>query len=106
VALVLDSLGVSRDLIVEDYALTDTAVDLRTQLLGRGSTGAGLAATAESILALSPVAQEAMLAAKPEYIRASLAAVEGRHGSVRAYLNEELGIDGTLLERLRDRLIE
>jgi hypothetical protein len=47
-----------------------------------------------------------MLAAKPEYIHASLAAVEGRHGSVRAYLHEELGIDGTLLERLRDRLIE
>ena len=105
VALVLDSLGVSRDAIVEDYALTDTAVDLRAQLLGSGSTGAGLAATAESILALSPVAQEAMLAAKPEYIRASLAAVEERHGAVRAYLNEELGIDPALLERLRDRLI-
>jgi protein-tyrosine phosphatase len=106
VALLLDALGVRREAIVEDYVLTDTAVDLHAQLLGREGTGAGLAATADALRALSPVARQAMLAAKPEYIQASLAAVEQRHGSVAAYLQDELGIETALLERLRERLIE
>ena len=105
VALVLESLGVRREAIVEDYTLTNTAVDLRAQLLGRDGTGAGLAATAEPLLALSAIAQNAMLAAQPEYILASLRAIEARHGSVRRYLLDELAIEPRLLERLRARLL-
>ena len=105
VALVLESLGVRREAIVEDYTLTNTAVDLRSQLLGQDGTGAGLAATVESILALSATAQEAMLAARPEYILASLGAIEARHGSVRQYLLDELALEPALLERLRERLL-
>ena len=105
VALVLESLGVRREAIVEDYTLTNTAVDLRLQLLGQDGTGAGLAATVESILALSATAQEAMLAARPEYILASLGAIEARHGSVRQYLLDELALEPALLERLRERLL-
>ncbi len=41
VALVLESLGVRREAIVEDYTLTNTAVDLRSQLLGPGWHGRG-----------------------------------------------------------------
>jgi protein-tyrosine phosphatase len=105
VALVLESLGVRRDEVVEDYTLTNTAVDLRSQLLGRDGSGAGLAATAEPILALSAMAQEAMLAARPEYILASLNAIEARHGSVRQYLLDELALEPVMLERLRERLL-
>lgn len=105
VALVLESLGVRREAIVEDYTLTNTAVDLRLQLLGQDGAGTGLAATVESILALSATAQEAMLAARPEYILASLGAIEARHGSVRQYLLDELALEPALLERLRERLL-
>jgi protein-tyrosine phosphatase len=105
VALVLESLGVRRDEVVEDYTLTNTAVDLRSQLLGRDGSGAGLAATAEPILALSAMAQEAMLAARPEYILASLNAIDARHGSVRQYLLDELALEPAMLERLRERLL-
>jgi protein-tyrosine phosphatase len=105
VALVLESLGVRREAIVEDYTLTNTAVDLRSQLLGQDGTGAGLAATAEPILALSAMAQEAMLAARPEYILASLGAIEARHGSVRRYLLDELALEPAMLERLHERLL-
>jgi protein-tyrosine phosphatase len=106
VALVLESLGVRRDAIVADYTLTNTAVDLRVQLLGRNATGAGLAATADPILALSPTAQDAVLSARPEYILASLDAIESRHGSVRRYLLDELQIEATLLERLQQRMLD
>jgi len=106
IALVLESLGVRREAIVADYTLTNTAVDLRAQLLGRNGTGAGLAATAEPILALSATAQDAMLAARPEYIQASLDAIEARHGSVRSYLLDELAIEPALLGRLQQRLLD
>lgn len=105
VALVLESLGVRREAIVEDYTLTNTAVDLRERLLGRDGTGAGLAATADPILALSAIAQEAVLAARPEYILASMGAIEARHGSVRRYLLDELALAPALLERLRQRML-
>jgi protein-tyrosine phosphatase len=105
VALVLESLGVRREAIVEDYTLTNAAVDLRAQLVGGNGTGAGLAATAESFLALSAIAQDAMLAARPEYILASLGAIEARYGSVRRYLLDELALEPALLKRLHERLL-
>lgn len=106
VALVLESLGVRREAVVEDYTLTNTAVDLRAQLLGRDGTGVGLAATAEPIRALSTTAQNAMLAARPEYILASLGAIEARHGSVRRYLLDELVLEPAMLARLREKMLD
>jgi len=102
---VLESPGVRREAIVEDYTLTNAVVDLRAQLLGERGTGAGLAATAEPLLALSASAQEAMLAARPEYLLASLRAIEARYGSVRRYLLDGLALEPALLERLHERLL-
>ncbi|MDH4110173.1 MAG: tyrosine-protein phosphatase [Gammaproteobacteria bacterium] len=104
-AHVLESPGVRREAIVEDYTLTNAVVDLRAQLLGERGTGAGLAATAEPLLALSASAQEAMLAARPEYLLASLRAIEARYGSVRRYLLDGLALEPALLERLHERLL-
>ena len=41
IALVLAALGVRREAIIEDYVLTNSAVDLRAQLVGRQATGRG-----------------------------------------------------------------
>ena len=106
VALVFEALGVRREAIVEDYTLTNTAVDLRAELLGRAGSGAGLATTSDSLLALTPTALSAVLAARPEYLLASLGAIEARHGSVRGYLLQELALEPALLERLRQRLLD
>jgi protein-tyrosine phosphatase len=106
IALVLESLGVRRDAIVDDYTLTNTAVDLRAQLLGRNAIGAGLATTADGILALSPTAQAAVLSARPEFILASLDTIEFRHGSVRRYLLDELQIEPAVLDRLQRRMLD
>jgi protein-tyrosine phosphatase len=106
IALVLEALGVPRATVVADYTLTNTAVDLRAQLLTRDAGGAGLAASADPLLALSPTALDAVLAAHPDYLMASLAAIDSRHGSVHGYLQEELGVRRDTLQRLRDQLTE
>jgi protein-tyrosine phosphatase len=105
VALVLEMLGVPREAIVADYVYTNEAVDLAEQLLGDGTAGAGLAATAAPILALPPVARAAMLEAHPTYIAAAFAAIEARHGTVERYLLDELRLDATLPVELRRRLL-
>ena len=54
---------------------------------------------------MSVIAQDAILAARPEYILASLGAIEARHGSVRQYLLDELALEPAVLERLCERLL-
>jgi protein-tyrosine phosphatase len=106
VALLLETLRVPRELVVADYVLTNDAVDLAAHLAEAGAAGVGLAATAEPILALPPIARSAVLEAHDSYILASLDAIEERHGSVEGYLREELGLGNGLLDTLRARLLE
>ena len=106
IALILESLGVSRELVVADYVLTRQAVDLRRELFGEDATGAGLAANAEPFRALPGFALDAVLDARPEYILAALRAVEDRHGTVERYLLDELGLEPALLTDLRECLLE
>jgi protein-tyrosine phosphatase len=106
IALVLSALDVPRDTIIADYVLTNKAVDLRARLVQQPATGAGLAASADPLLALTPTALDAVLAARPDYLLASLDAIEARHGSVRAYVRDELAVPESAIERLRDTLLE
>ncbi|HET9693627.1 MAG TPA: tyrosine-protein phosphatase [Steroidobacteraceae bacterium] len=106
VALVLAALAVPRETIVEDYVLTNAAVDLRLRLLGEDATGVGLSATADPIRALPPLAREAVLDAHPSYLLAALEAIEARHGSIERYLGDELRLDTSLLSRVRASFLE
>lgn len=98
-ALILSALGVPRDTIVEDYALTDKIVDLsnraagRSRLLASSPKGSGEA--------LAPI-----YASDPGYIRAMFAAVEERHGSVDTYFHEVLGLSDDQLASMRKQLLE
>lgn len=106
IALVLAALGVPRETILADYTLTNEAVDLLTHIRQRRATGAGLAATAEPLLALPQEALDTMLVAHPDYLLASFEAIEARHGTVHAYLHEELALSTSALDRLRESLLE
>ena len=92
-------LGVSRDDMVEDYLLTNTAVDLA----GRAPSIAkqlhkmtGRVASDDAIVAF--------LGVEAAYLDAALAEVEARHGSVDAYLKEALGVDAARRDRIVERL--
>jgi protein-tyrosine phosphatase len=106
IALVLAELGVPRDAIIADYVLTNDAVDLRSRLVQHRAAGAGLAASADPLLALSPTALDAVLAARPEYLLASFDAIEAQHGSIPAYVRDELAVPADVLHQLRESLLE
>ena len=100
VAMLHLAVGVHRDDVVEDYLLTNTA----------GDPEARIAAGAETIRAVTGQLDDAVLrvlmGVQPEYLETALAAIEERHGSIDAYLEEALGIDAATRDRLRAELVE
>ncbi len=91
--------GVSRDDLLEDYLLTNSAVDMTAkapeiarrieELYGRTAT---------------PAAVQAFLGVRPEFLEHAFDEMESRHGSLDGYLEHALGIDGATRERIAARL--
>lgn len=98
-ALTHHLLGVGHDDLMEDYLLTNVAVDLEGRAPSiaeqiRRSTGR--AASHDAVVAFMGV--------EPAYLEAALAAIDARHGSIDAYLEQALGVDAALRERIVERL--
>lgn len=98
-ALTHHLLGVHRDDMVEDYLLTNAAVDLA----GRAP------AIARQLEAMTgrPVAHDAVVAflgVEPVYLETTMAEIAARHGSVDTYLEQALGVDAALRDRIGERL--
>ena len=98
-ALTHHLLGVSRDDMVEDYLLTNVAVDLA----GRAP---GIAKQLHKVTGriASDDAIVAFLGVEAAYLEAAFAEVEARHGSVDAYLRDALGVDTARRDRIVERL--
>ena len=98
-ALTHHLLGVGHDDLMEDYLLTNTAVDLA----GRAP------AIAEQLKAFtgreaSHDAVVAFMGVEAAYMDAAIAAITARHGSIDGYLEQALGIDAALRDRIVERL--
>jgi len=100
VAMVHLAAGVHRDDVMEDYLLTNTAGDVEARI----------AAGAETIRAVTGQVDEAslrvLMGVEAEYLETALAAIEGQHGSIDAYLEGALGAGPAERERLRAALVE
>ena len=98
-ALTHHLLGVHRDDMVEDYLLTNTAVDLagRAPAIARQlETMTGRRAAHDAVVAF--------LGVEPVYLETALAEIAARHGSVDGYLEQALGVDAALRDRIGARL--
>jgi protein-tyrosine phosphatase len=96
VALVLAALGVPRETILADYALT-----------AKADMGGLLALTSRAdAVALPDDVVAPVLAADPDYIECLLDTVTARSGSLLGYLEQELGVGPAERERLRGLLLE
>lgn len=98
-ALTHHLLGVSRDDMVEDYLLTNRAVDLdaRAPDIARQLHAlTGRTASHAAVVAFMGVA--------PDFLDVAFRAVEAEHGSLDAYLERALGVDAALRDRIGERL--
>ena len=90
-AIILMALGATRQVILEDYALTNL-YRREIQHLVADSTPASLVAMLTS--------------AQPKYLEAAFAVIDRSYGSTDAYLARALGLDDAARERLSALLTE
>ncbi|MDQ1154535.1 tyrosine-protein phosphatase [Brevundimonas sp. SORGH_AS_0993] len=98
-ALTHHLLGVGRDDLIADYLLTNTAVDLP----GRAPAIAKQLHALTGRLA-SEDALVAFLGVEPVYLEAAFEAIQTDFGSIDAYLERALNVDGALRDRIVARL--
>lgn len=92
-------LGVHRDDMIEDYLLTNTAVDLERRAPGIArqlQTRTGRLASHDAVVAF--------LGVEAAWLDAALAEIAALHGSTDAYLEQALGVDARLRDRIGERL--
>ena len=98
-ALILHALGVSEVTVLEDYLLTNEALDYEGYVLKRirSRLWTDLEADRESTMALFGV--------RPEYLRSAYAAIAAEFEGVEHYLEQAIGLDSAARERLRSRYV-
>lgn len=108
-ALILTALGVPRETVVHDYALSDDYVDYMAEFLNDEAR----AATAEDpthpygfLFQLPREKVAPLMASHPEYIEASFARLEADYGSVLAFIQAELDVDDAELAAIRQNLLQ
>jgi protein-tyrosine phosphatase len=105
-ALILTALGVPEQTVIADYMLTNRYLDVAA-LAAAPRVGADAADAGFSFLrTLSPEMRAPLLTCHPSLLQGALRAVEARHGSVLAYVDEVLGIGADGIAALRQRLLE
>ena len=99
VAVVLRSIGVSREKIMEDYLLSNKFWESKTEVYSCLTNCASCLRTPRSEV-------RALMEVRPEYLQASFAAIDEHYGSFDNYLDQGLGIDEATLQRLRAALLQ
>lgn len=97
-ALLLDLLGVPRERVIDDYALTDQFFSRGCELVAQDPIG-------DRFAGVDPKVWEPMMRADPAYLEIMFDTIETRHGSGEGFLRDELGLDDMVLSRIRERLL-
>lgn len=97
-ALLLSHIGVSRDIIFEDYLITEQFFEQGCRLISSGTLGATLARVDSAIW-------EPIIRAESAYLTAMFDEIETRFVSVNQYLQQELGLNEQTLQKVCDHLL-
>lgn len=96
--LLLDLLGVARDQVLADYAITDRFFARGCALIAKDPFGTQLAGIDQRIW-------EPMMRADPAYLAAMFDTIEMRHGSAEGFIRDALGLDDAAIAAIRARLL-
>jgi len=97
-ALLMKLLGASEEAIVEDYMLSNAAIDGLITYMTETPKYQGLIKRMDCALP--------MLRVEPEYLAKSLSTIETEHGSVERYFDEAMGIDPDMQAAIRENLLD
>ena len=105
-SLVLLTLGVDEDQVIEQYLLSNRNVDAIRESLRSRESDALADAVPEEMLAVWEAIMQPFLEVRREYIAASFDAMHEEWGTFDRYLHEGLAISESQRERLRELLLE
>lgn len=109
-AMVLTALGVPRETVVEDYALSDDYVDYMAEFMGDEARAKAAEEGEESpyafLMKLPPEMVAPLMESNPIYIETTLDAMTEKHGSVLAYIQAEFDVTDEELTAIRSQLLE
>jgi protein-tyrosine phosphatase len=95
-ALLLELLGVSRGMIIEDYGITNLFFEEACTLIRLNE---------RTLATIDPSILDPVMRALPTYIQAMFETLDANHGSIEAYFLDVLDIDSSLIANLRKRLL-
>jgi protein-tyrosine phosphatase len=101
VAAILFALGVPREVVIDDYLLTNEAMDFERFIVPRLREAHG-----DNYGQIDVEAAKALSGVRLEYIHAALDEVDANHGSFDTYLERALGINAARRAALQDRYLE
>ena len=99
VAMLHHALGVHRDDIMADYLLTNVAGNIERRIAAGGS------AIQDKYGAITEATIRTLMGVEAEYLAATFAAIEQRHTSIDAYLDEVLNVGEVQREALVERFV-
>lgn len=105
VAILLSALGVSRDIVIEDYLLTNEAINYETFIATRKNSRLGLDNVDHQLLSFPAEVRAEIFKADVEYLQAALEEIDVKYGGMDAYLETEIGVDDTGRQRIADLLL-
>lgn len=107
-ALVLSALNVPRQLVVDDYALSEKVHNFALrEMQKRAKAGDKKDSPHNQFMqAMKPEVIQVMMGTDPALIRAMFDQLEKDYGSVDAYLQQKLGLDQAKLQQLRQMYLE
>jgi protein-tyrosine phosphatase len=104
IAVLLSSLGIDRDTVLEDYLLTNEVGNFEAFIRGREHAQLGLADAKHPLLAMPEDMRRVAFSADAQFLTAAFEAIE-ELGGVDGYLEEVLGLNAAMRETLRERLL-
>lgn len=107
-ALILTALGVPRDTVVQDYALSEKVVDYMAdyQKAAAGSDAAAEDNPYAFLASVPPELLAPLMRSDPRYIEAALSGLEQQYGSIDVFLRDEVEVSDEELASIRGRLLE
>ncbi|WP_263784547.1 tyrosine-protein phosphatase [Salinibacter grassmerensis] len=105
-ALLLSALGVDRETIVQDYALSDDVVDYEAEYSDAFENPQEEGGIVAKLARLSPEVRAPLFESDPAYIQSMFATLEEEHGSVAGFIKEVMGVRPETLAQMRARLLE
>jgi protein-tyrosine phosphatase len=104
IALLLATLDVPRETIVEDYLLTNTC-DILQFTLAQYHAQLGVAAGDHPLLTMPDDIRSVLFAAHSDYLQAAFDQIAEDHGDILSYVRKEIGVDDGMRLKMQTSLL-